>query len=85
MSNKLRIIKYFDDLRAKVDLLVELYNIDNRHNQQRVDEMNTAREQWLKEIDECLAFNIAEYNKLAEIDQSVMLCKMFTSSVPSII
>jgi hypothetical protein len=58
--NKLRIINYFEDLKSKVDLQVELYILDNRHYQAAVDEINSVREKWLQEIKDCEEFNISE-------------------------
>jgi hypothetical protein len=55
-----RIVDYFDDLKNRVDLLVEIYISDNQHDQARIDEINEAREEWIKEADECQAHNLAE-------------------------
>jgi hypothetical protein len=57
--NKLQIIDYFDTLKANVDISVELYIADNRHNANLIDLVNEAREKWITEIKECLEFNIS--------------------------
>jgi hypothetical protein len=58
-TNKLRIANYFIDLKNKTDLLVEIYISDNQHDQVCIDEINNAREAWIKEADECQAYNLA--------------------------
>jgi len=58
--NKEVVIKYFDDLKVKLDLLVELFFIDNQLtiSEQTIDKVNATRESYLKEIRECLEHNI---------------------------
>jgi hypothetical protein len=70
-TNRLRIVDYFDDLKNKIDLLVEIYISDNQHDQARVDEINKAREKWVKEADECQAYNLAELEKNERKDELV--------------
>jgi hypothetical protein len=67
--NKFKIIEYFTDLRSKVDLYVELYNRDNLQNQELVDQVNVAREEWLKEIDDCEALNLSESKETEEVSE----------------
>jgi hypothetical protein len=62
-ENKLKIINYYDELKARVDLYVELYTNHNRFNSERVDKVNAAREQWFNEHDKCLKFNIDKLEK----------------------
>jgi hypothetical protein len=64
-ENKMKIVEYFDDLKNKIDLLVEIYISDNQRDQARIDEINKAREEWIKEVDECQAQNLV---KLEEND-----------------
>jgi hypothetical protein len=63
---KLKIIEYFDSLVSKIDLLVELYIDDNLQNQTLVDKVNKARLEWLKEIEDCLKFNISKCTETKE-------------------
>jgi hypothetical protein len=62
-ENKLKIINYYDQLKARVDLYVELYTYYNRLNSERVNKVNAAREQWFNEHDTCLKFNFDELEK----------------------
>jgi hypothetical protein len=70
-TNKLKIVDYFDDLKNKIDLLVEIFINDNQHDQARIDEINKAREEWIKEADECQAFNLAELEKNKRKDEQI--------------
>jgi hypothetical protein len=69
-ENKLKIINYYDQLKARVDLYVELYTNHNRFNSERVDKVNAAREQWFNEHDNCLRFNIDELEK--RVDKNLL-------------
>jgi hypothetical protein len=61
--NRLRIANYSSELKATIDIHVETYIAGNRHNQPYVDEANKAREEWVKEIDECEVDNLARLEK----------------------
>jgi hypothetical protein len=62
-ENKLKILNYYDELKTRVDLYVELYTYHNRFNSERINKVNAAREQWFNEHDTCLKFNIDELEK----------------------
>jgi hypothetical protein len=70
-SNKLRIVGCFDDLKNEIDLLVEIYISENPHDQACVDEINNARDEWIKEADECQAYNLAELENNENNDELV--------------
>jgi hypothetical protein len=59
-TNRLRIADYFSELKATVDIHVEIYIAENQHDQSGIDKLNKAREGWFKEADECEAINLAE-------------------------
>jgi hypothetical protein len=62
-ENRLKIDGYFTELKNKIDLLVEIYTNDNQHEPVRIDETNRARGEWIKEIDECEAHDLADLEK----------------------
>jgi hypothetical protein len=68
---KLKIVNYFDDLKNKIDLLVEIFISDNQHDPAAINEINKAREEWIKETDECQAHNLAELEKNENIDELI--------------
>jgi hypothetical protein len=70
-ADKLKIVVYFDDLKNKIDLLVEIYISDNQHDKARVDEINKAREEWIKEADKCQAYNLAELEENENKDELI--------------
>jgi hypothetical protein len=59
-KNRLRIVDYFSDLKATVDIHVETYIAENQHDQPGIDKLNKAREGWFKEADECETINLVE-------------------------
>jgi hypothetical protein len=58
--NRLRIVEYFDELKAKVDVCVEIFIAANHQDNEKVTRINAARTEWFKAIDECEKFNLAE-------------------------
>jgi hypothetical protein len=68
---------YFDGLKNKIDLLVEIYILENQHEQVCIDEVNKAREEWIKEIDECEAHNLAELEENENKDELITDEKLF--------
>jgi hypothetical protein len=76
-TNKLRISNYFDDLKNKIDLLVEIYINDNQHDPTGVDEINKVREEWIKEADECQAHNLAELEQNENKDELITDDQLF--------
>jgi hypothetical protein len=65
-ANRLRIVEYFDELKAKVDVCVETFIAANYQDKEKVAEINEVRTEWLKEIDECEKFNLIELEKCEE-------------------
>jgi hypothetical protein len=59
-QNRLRTANYSSELKATIDILVETYLAKNQHNQAETDKLNKAREEWIKEVDECEESNLAE-------------------------
>jgi hypothetical protein len=70
-TNKLKIVDYFDNLKNKIDLLVEIFISDNQHDQAGVDEINEAREGWIKEVNECQAHNLAKLEENEDKDSLI--------------
>jgi hypothetical protein len=66
--NRLRIADYSSELKATIDIHVETYIEKNHHYQLQVDKANKAREEWVKEIDECEVDNLAELEKRKDRD-----------------
>jgi hypothetical protein len=62
-ANRLRIVEYFDELKAKVDICVETFIAANYQDKEKVAKTNEVRTEWLKEIDECEKFNLIELKK----------------------
>jgi hypothetical protein len=56
--NKRIIFEQADDLVSQVDALVETYIAANQNHFERIDSVNAMRENWLKVIRECEAYNI---------------------------
>jgi hypothetical protein len=59
-ANRLRIVEYFDELKAKVDVCVETLIAVNHQNSQQETRINQARADWFAEIDESEKFDLAE-------------------------
>jgi hypothetical protein len=76
-SNKLRIADYFDNLKNKIDLLVEIYISDNQHDQVCIDEINKAREGWIKEADWCQAYNLGALEMNENKDELITEDQLF--------
>jgi hypothetical protein len=76
-TNKLRIVDYFDDLKNKIDLLVEFYISDNQHDLAGIDEINKARETWIKEADECQDHNLTELEENENKDSLIQDEELF--------
>jgi hypothetical protein len=79
-QNRLRIANYSTELKATIDVLVETYIAENQHDQAGIDKINTAREEWLKEVDKCEVDNLAELEKHKDRDlelQDEKLLKRF--------
>jgi hypothetical protein len=49
-------------------LHVETYISENQHDQATIDKINKAREEWIKEVDECELSNLAELEKREDRD-----------------
>jgi hypothetical protein len=65
-ANRLRIVEYFDELKAKVDICVETFIAANYHDKEKVAKINEVRTEWLNEIDDCENFNLIELKKCEE-------------------
>jgi hypothetical protein len=66
--NRLRIADYSSELKATIDIHVETYIAENQHDQPKVDEANKAREEWVREIDQCEVDNLAKLEKRKDRD-----------------
>jgi hypothetical protein len=69
--NRLRIADFSSELKATIDIHVETYIAENQHDQPQVDKANKAREEWVKEIDECEVDNLAELEKREDRDMDL--------------
>jgi hypothetical protein len=76
----LKIVDYFDNLKNKIDLLVEIFINDNQHDQVCIDEINKAREEWVKESDECQAYNLTELEENENQDEPIADEQLFKRS-----
>jgi hypothetical protein len=76
-ANRLRIVQYFDELKAKVDDCVETFIAANHQNKEQVAEINDVRTEWLKEIDQCERFNLTELEKCEEKNSKMQDEKLF--------
>jgi hypothetical protein len=58
--NKKAVINYFDGLVSEVDIQVEQFFLDNRYsnNKELFDKINAMRDRNLREINECLEYNL---------------------------
>jgi hypothetical protein len=61
--NIMRIDDYFTNLKARIDLLVEIYIQENHHNHPLVELINKSREECINEINECEAEDLDELEK----------------------
>jgi ABC-type Zn uptake system ZnuABC Zn-binding protein ZnuA len=76
-ANKLKIVDYFDDLKNKIGLLVEIYISDNQHDPTDIDEINKARDEWIKEVNECQAYNLAKLKENEDKDELITDQQLF--------
>jgi HSP90 family molecular chaperone len=67
-QNRLRTANYSSELKATIDIHVETYIAENQHDQATIDKINKAREEWIKEVDECEVSNLAELEKREDRD-----------------
>jgi hypothetical protein len=78
-ANRLRIVGYFDDLKNKVDVCVETFIADSYYSERKESKINQIRIEWVKEIDECEKFNLAELekheNRHVKLDDEVLFKK----------
>jgi hypothetical protein len=70
-------VHYFDGLKNKIDLLVEIYILDNQYDAARIDEINKAREEWIEEADECQAYNLVKLNENENKDELITAEQLF--------
>jgi hypothetical protein len=59
-ANRLRIVEYFDKLKAKVDVCVETFIAVHHQEKELETRLNQVRAEWLEEIAECEKFNLSE-------------------------
>jgi hypothetical protein len=62
-ENRLKIVEYCDELKAKVDVCVETCIAAHHQDKEKVARINQVRADWLKEIDERENFNLTELEK----------------------
>jgi hypothetical protein len=62
-KNRLKIANYSCELKTTIDIHAETYIAENQHDQFQVDNVNKAREKWVKEIDKCEVDNLADLEK----------------------
>jgi hypothetical protein len=67
-KNRLKIANFASELKTTFDIHVETYIAENQHDQSQVDKVNKAREEWINEINECEAENLAELEKREDRD-----------------
>jgi hypothetical protein len=59
-ANRLRIVQYFDELKAKVDVCVETCIAAHHQDKERERKINQVRANWFKAIDEREKLNLSE-------------------------
>jgi hypothetical protein len=85
--SRLRIVKYFDDLKTTVDECVETFIAANHLDKKLETEINQVRAGWLSEIDESEKFNLTELQKRedkhSKLEDEVLFKKfMFAFELP---
>jgi hypothetical protein len=76
-GNRLRIANHSSEVKASIDALVATHVADNQNDQTEIDKINKLREEWLKEVDECEAHNMADVEKRDDKDLELTNAELF--------
>jgi hypothetical protein len=86
--NRFEVSKIFDSVVGDVDIRVEQFIIENIHNVLLIDEINSWREVWIKEIREseayCLSFLDNEHQPLPNEQRIRRYCFLVESFLHTI-